>query len=95
MGHIQQGGAPSPTDRIRATRLAVRCVKFLEQYTSHPSSSEKVVFPSIYTNTKDSAAVIGIDGAQVIFTVRPNDISVLCIFLKNYIVCLFTDYFYY
>ncbi|RGB43558.1 6-phosphofructokinase [Rhizophagus diaphanus] len=68
LGHIQQGDAPSPTDRIRATRLAVRCVKFLEQYTSHPTSSEKVVFPSIYTNTKDSAVVIGIDGAQVIFT---------------------------
>ncbi|PDW04432.1 6-phosphofructokinase [Candidatus Viridilinea mediisalina] len=29
LGHIQQGGSPSPFDRIQATRLAVRCVEFL------------------------------------------------------------------
>ena len=31
LGHLQQGGTPSPFDRIFATRLAVRCVDFLEQ----------------------------------------------------------------
>ncbi|RIA92061.1 6-phosphofructokinase [Glomus cerebriforme] len=67
LGHIQQGGTPSPTDRIRATRLAVKCIKFLEQYAL-PPTSEKIVYPSIYTNVKESAAVIGIEGAQVIFT---------------------------
>ncbi len=30
LGHIQQGGSPSPLDRIRATRLAVMCVSFIE-----------------------------------------------------------------
>jgi 6-phosphofructokinase 1 len=30
LGHLQQGGAPSPFDRSLATRLAVRAVKFLE-----------------------------------------------------------------
>jgi 6-phosphofructokinase 1 len=30
LGHLQQGGAPSPFDRIFATRLAVSCVDFLE-----------------------------------------------------------------
>ncbi|RRR66983.1 MAG: 6-phosphofructokinase, partial [Candidatus Viridilinea halotolerans] len=29
LGHIQQGGSPTPFDRIQATRLAVRCVEFL------------------------------------------------------------------
>jgi 6-phosphofructokinase 1 len=29
LGHVQQGGDPSPFDRIQATRLAVRCVEFL------------------------------------------------------------------
>lgn len=29
LGHIQQGGNPSPFDRIQATRLATRCVEFL------------------------------------------------------------------
>lgn len=30
LGHMQQGGAPSPFDRIFATRLAVSCVDYLE-----------------------------------------------------------------
>jgi 6-phosphofructokinase 1 len=29
LGHLQQGGDPSPFDRIQATRLAVRCVDHL------------------------------------------------------------------
>ncbi|MEI6668032.1 MAG: 6-phosphofructokinase [Acidobacteriota bacterium] len=29
LGHLQQGGDPSPFDRIQATRLARRCVEFL------------------------------------------------------------------
>ena len=53
LGHVQQGGAPSPTDRIRATRLAVKCVKFLEQY-AQPSTSEGIIYPDIYTNVKES-----------------------------------------
>ena len=31
LGHMQQGGTPSPFDRIFATRLAVRCIDFLEE----------------------------------------------------------------
>ncbi len=30
LGHMQQGGDPSPFDRILATRLAARCIDFLE-----------------------------------------------------------------
>lgn len=30
LGHLQQGGSPSPLDRIRATRLAVLCISFVE-----------------------------------------------------------------
>ena len=29
LGHLQQGGAPSPFDRIQATRLANRCIDYL------------------------------------------------------------------
>jgi 6-phosphofructokinase 1 len=29
LGHLQEGGNPSPFDRIQATRLAARCIKFL------------------------------------------------------------------
>jgi 6-phosphofructokinase 1 len=31
LGHIQQGGDPSPFDRVQATRLAARCVGFLSE----------------------------------------------------------------
>jgi 6-phosphofructokinase 1 len=31
LGHMQQGGNPSPFDRIQATRFATRCVEFLSQ----------------------------------------------------------------
>ncbi len=31
LGHMQQGGSPSPFDRIFATRLGVNCIDFLEE----------------------------------------------------------------
>jgi 6-phosphofructokinase 1 len=31
LGHIQQGGNPSPFDRIQATRLAAKCIEFLDK----------------------------------------------------------------
>jgi 6-phosphofructokinase len=30
-GHFLQGGTPSPMDRVRAVRLAIRCIQFIEQ----------------------------------------------------------------
>jgi len=36
LGHIQQGGNPSPFDRIMATRLAVDCITFLEEQIETP-----------------------------------------------------------
>lgn len=39
LGHLQQGGNPSPFDRIQATRLAARCVEFLsDEVTRHSAS---------------------------------------------------------
>lgn len=32
LGHLQQGGSPSPFDRIFATRLGVNCIDFLEDH---------------------------------------------------------------
>ena len=31
LGHLQQGGNPSPFDRIQATRLAARCIEHLSE----------------------------------------------------------------
>jgi 6-phosphofructokinase 1 len=37
LGHLQQGGDPSPFDRIQATRLAARCVEFLVGQARKPA----------------------------------------------------------
>jgi 6-phosphofructokinase 1 len=39
LGHMQQGGNPSPFDRIQATRLATRCVEFLSEEAEKNSTS--------------------------------------------------------
>ncbi|MCA9973990.1 MAG: 6-phosphofructokinase [Anaerolineales bacterium] len=36
LGHMQQGGDPSPFDRIFATRLAAKCIAFLEAQIGQP-----------------------------------------------------------
>lgn len=40
LGHVQQGGDPSPFDRIQATRFAVRCIEYLieQAKSSSPTS---------------------------------------------------------
>lgn len=50
LGHMQQGGNPSPFDRIQATRLATRCIEFLSE------EAEK---------NSDNAAFIGIQGGHI------------------------------
>ena len=57
-GHVQQGGTPSPMDRVRAVRLAVKCVQHLESFAA--KSGEEI------EENKDSAAVIGIRGVSVV-----------------------------
>jgi 6-phosphofructokinase 1 len=53
LGHIQQGGNPSPYDRIQATRLAARCIDYL-------AAQSQEAQPGI--------AAIGLQGGQVQFT---------------------------
>lgn len=59
-GHVQQGGTPSPMDRVRAVRLAVRCIQHLEGFAG---KSRDEIF-----NDPMSAALIGIKGASVVFS---------------------------
>ncbi len=53
LGHVQQGGDPSPFDRILATRMAASCMEFLDEQArrSGPSS-----------------AFIGLEGGRLHFT---------------------------
>jgi 6-phosphofructokinase 1 len=53
LGHVQQGGDPSPFDRIQATRLTARCIEYLtEQIESRGRAS----------------AMVGLQSGQVQFT---------------------------
>ena len=53
LGHIQQGGSPSPFDRVQATRLAARCIEFLIDEVDQPTPA---------------AAAIGLKGGEMEFT---------------------------
>jgi 6-phosphofructokinase 1 len=59
-GHVQQGGVPSPMDRARAVRLAIKCIQHLEKYEDR--SDNKIL------NDPISSSVIGIKGAQVVLS---------------------------
>lgn len=60
-GHYQQGGKPSPMDRIRAQRMAIKCMQFLEETFAGKSKDEVAA-------NKLSAAVIGVQGSEVVFS---------------------------
>ncbi len=53
LGHVQQGGNPTPFDRIQATRLAARCVQFLIEEAGKPAPG---------------CSAIGLQGGKVAFT---------------------------
>lgn len=59
-GHVQQGGVPSPMDRCRSVRLAIKCIQHLENFGCNAHNKVK--------NDPDSASVIGIQGSEVVFT---------------------------
>jgi 6-phosphofructokinase 1 len=59
-GHYQQGGKPSPMDRIRALRMAIKCMQYIEGFTG--KSGEEIMRDEM------SASVIGIQGSEVVFS---------------------------
>lgn len=80
-GHVQQGGAPSSVDRVNASRFAVKCCKFIENWNERINATdldggdkalrykfidgEKV---STVGDNVSSAAVIGVKGTELKFT---------------------------
>jgi 6-phosphofructokinase 1 len=53
LGHMQQGGNPTPFDRIQATRLAAEGIRFLAKQAGLPSPA---------------AVAIGLQGGKILFT---------------------------
>ncbi|KAK2781429.1 6-phosphofructokinase, alpha subunit [Onygenales sp. PD_12] len=58
-GHFQQGGKPSPMDRVRALRMAIKCIQHMETFTD--STPDEVAHDPM------SSVVIGIKGSEVVF----------------------------
>lgn len=59
-GHVQQGGIPSPMDRVRAVRFGVKSLQHIESFIG--KSKEEIAKDPM------SASVIGIIGAKVQFS---------------------------
>lgn len=64
LGHLQQGGAPSPCDRVRAARLCFAAAKYLEMQMKHAITDKGNVFAT----SKESACVIGVHSALELAT---------------------------
>lgn len=58
LGHTLQGGIPSPMDRVRAVRLSLKCMTFMEDHHETLQLKREAV-------SGESAAVITIQGSAV------------------------------
>lgn len=69
-GHVQQGGLPSPIDRSRATRFAIRAVDFIEesQEVMAKSRAANESFDGQGKEVENTAAVLGVKGSHIKFT---------------------------
>ncbi|QEL62265.1 6-phosphofructokinase subunit beta [Candidozyma auris] len=67
-GHVQQGGLPSPVDRTRATRFAVKAVQFIEDNSDVISNyRDELDFAIDDKQLSDTAAVLGIVSSHLRF----------------------------
>lgn len=66
LGHLQQGGIPTPFDRIRATRLAVNCIDWIQKAAKE--SSQTTGKHRIYTLDANHSCVIGTIGGSITTT---------------------------
>lgn len=68
-GHVQQGGLPSPIDRTRGTRFAVKAVQFIEDsFDSIAKYRNEIDFPVDDKKLTSSATVLGIKSSRLVFT---------------------------
>lgn len=68
-GHVQQGGLPSPIDRTRAARHAVKAVQFIEDsFDKIHKYKYSVDFPSDDKEVTNTASVLGVKSSHLKFT---------------------------
>ncbi|KII89933.1 hypothetical protein PLICRDRAFT_91074 [Plicaturopsis crispa FD-325 SS-3] len=63
LGHTLQGGIPSPLDRSRAARLAMKCMTFIEEHHAVLQKQQHHARRA----TPESAAVITVQGSGVVW----------------------------
>ncbi|XP_075896310.1 ATP-dependent 6-phosphofructokinase, liver type [Nelusetta ayraudi] len=63
LGHLQQGGAPSPFDRNFGTKLGVRAIQWLSE-----KMSENFRDDHVFANSPDTACVLGLNRKVISFT---------------------------
>lgn len=59
-GHFQQGGKPSPMDRVRALRMGIKCMQHIESFAG--LSAEQIA------SNEQSSVVIGVRGSELVFS---------------------------
>lgn len=64
LGHMQQGGSPTPFDRNMGTKMAAKCVEWLVDQLKKNTQPDG----TIYANTKESASLLGLVRRQYRFT---------------------------
>ncbi|EGW29929.1 phosphofructokinase beta-subunit [Spathaspora passalidarum NRRL Y-27907] len=68
-GHVQQGGLPSPIDRTRADRFAIKAVQFIEENCDKMCGLRySLEFPREDKTITRTAAVLGIKSSHLRFT---------------------------
>lgn len=68
-GHVQQGGLPSPIDRTRAARYAIRAVQFVESHCKDINEFKySIEFPRDEKKVTATASVLGIKSSHIKFT---------------------------
>lgn len=65
-GHAQQGGNPSPMDRIRATRFAIQACQFIENHQTTGEVPQTKL--AMLQEQRKTAAVIGVRSSKLVFT---------------------------
>ncbi|ANZ73540.1 BA75_01027T0 [Komagataella pastoris] len=67
-GHVQQGGIPSPMDRVRASRFAIRAVSFIERHSDRCQTFKNSISFRQTDEITSTAVVLGIHKSQLRFT---------------------------
>ena len=68
-GHVQQGGLPSPIDRTRADRFAIKAVQFIEEHADIMGPVRYTLdFPHDEPKYADTATVLGVKSSHLKFT---------------------------